>query len=750
MQNVSAAFLAAMENTPYIAKMTLDGTDIVQGTAILHFSAQGGANSSDEGITLGGTVSGSVTITLDKDQVSYALENRKMLLELGIELNSDIEWIAAGTYKITDVTEDDGNLIVKAADALSSEFDVEYEPIEGFDFDTEDGVDSLEFLAALCARRGVEIETSDLTGIPMKASPEGYTERKIIGFISALHGGFADIDRYGVLKIRWYTETGITVDADRYYAGGMEKASFDFVVGWLRCYVEPNAETLILGDTTAAQGIYFECPWMTEERLEEIWTQVQGFSYRPVPALKFFGDPRLDPGDIITLEDLGGTVHAVPVMAIRYEYDGGIISNISAKGQAKTGFYEGPVTRETKRLYSQIIKRQNAIELTIKELDGDKIISLINLSDSEAYIKAPKIKLEGIVTANSNFRVLEDGSIKTIKADISGKVTATEGEIGGCKIVGGKLQVSAANITGTITASKVVVKNTSGATLLSAGDNAVVIAGWKADSNSLYSGDSFSSAECFICTGSSASMSIGGSDKISGWMIKAGSNFGVTNEGKAYLSDAYVSGTVTSNNVNITGGSIKIPLKGVGNAYAVMNYSGVGCSDLDIDAESGSEIFVTHNAINYVSGALGVGDSLIQISDTQLSNAIYKLLKGTWYVGSFGSTVQVTSDRNAKYEIQPQPEIYSRLFDLLCPVSYKYKDGMSGRIHTGFIAQDVEDVVVSLGLDTTDFAAVCYDLDEQGNKVNYGIRYEEIVSLNTYEIQKLKQRMQVLESHLSA
>lgn len=553
MQNVSAEFLEAMETLPYLARITLDGTDTVQGSAISNFSAQGGSNSSDEAVTLGGTVSGTVIVTLDKDQVSCALENRKMFLELGVEMDSGTEWIPVGTYKVNDVTEDDGNITLKAGDALYSEFDADYEPIEGFDFDAEGGVDSLLFLAALCARRGVEVDVSGLTGIPLKASPEGYTERQIIGFISALHGGFADIDRYGVLKIRWYTESSISVDADRYYDGGMEKASFDFVVGWLRCYVEPNAETLILGDPAAAQGIYFECPWMTEERLEEIWTQVQGFSYRPVTALKFFEDPRLDPGDIITLEDLGGAVHSVPVMSVRYEYDGGIISNISAQGQAETSYYEGPVTRETKRLYSRIVKRQNSIELAITEFDGDKIISLINLSDSEAYIQAPKIKLEGIVTANSNFKVLEDGSIEAANAVISGKITATEGEIGGCKIVNGKLQITTANITDTITAAKIVVKNASGLTLLSAGDNAVSIAGWKADSNSLYSGDSFSSAECFMCTGSAGAFDIGGSGLISGWMLKAGSDWGVTKDGAMYAANAYIKGKVEASSGSFSG-----------------------------------------------------------------------------------------------------------------------------------------------------------------------------------------------------
>ena len=46
-------------------------------------------------------------------------------------------------------------------------------------------------------------------------------------------------------------------------------------------------------------------------------------------------------------------------------------------------------------------------------------------------------------------------------------------------------------------------------------------------------------------------MSIGGSGKISGWVLKAGSNFGVTKDGTLYATGANISGTITA-----TGGKI--------------------------------------------------------------------------------------------------------------------------------------------------------------------------------------------------
>ena len=89
----------------------------------------------------------------------------------------------------------------------------------------------------------------------------------------------------------------------------------------------------------------------------------------------------------------------------------------------------------------------------------------------------------------------------------------------------------------------------------------------------------------------------------------------------------------------------------------------------------------------------------------------------------------------------------SALFDLLKPVLFKYKNGASNRTHTGFIAQEIEEAVLASGLTTQDFAAVCYTIDDDGNKYDYSVRYDEIISLCVHEIQKLKQELKELKEN---
>lgn len=83
-----------------------------------------------------------------------------------------------------------------------------------------------------------------------------------------------------------------------------------------------------------------------------------------------------------------------------------------------------------------------------------------------------------------------------------------------------------------------------------------------------------------------------------------------------------------------------------------------------------------------------------------------------------------TSDKNLKTEINDIQNGLQTIMGLK-PVSYKFIDGNSGRIHTGYIAQDCKDIYVK------DWAGY---IENDGR---YGLRYTEFISLNTAAIQEL-------------
>ena len=106
----------------------------------------------------------------------------------------------------------------------------------------------------------------------------------------------------------------------------------------------------------------------------------------------------------------------------------------------------------------------------------------------------------------------------------------------------------------------------------------------------------------------------------------------------------------------------------------------------------------------------------------------------------------VVSDQNRKNTIQKISDIYSIIFDLLEPVTYKYNDGESDRLHTGFIGQKVKEAIETSGLTTKDMAAYCEWTKEDGS-LGCALRYEEFIALCVDQIQKLKKRVTELENN---
>ena len=92
----------------------------------------------------------------------------------------------------------------------------------------------------------------------------------------------------------------------------------------------------------------------------------------------------------------------------------------------------------------------------------------------------------------------------------------------------------------------------------------------------------------------------------------------------------------------------------------------------------------------------------------------------------------------------------------LKPATFKYNNGHGGRLHSGFIAQDVEDALHNAGLSNMDFAGLVIAPIEEVNEADgitdnyYKLRYGEFISLNTHMIQKLYRRITKLENELQS
>ena len=126
-----------------------------------------------------------------------------------------------------------------------------------------------------------------------------------------------------------------------------------------------------------------------------------------------------------------------------------------------------------------------------------------------------------------------------------------------------------------------------------------------------------------------------------------------------------------------------------------------------------------------------------------------------------------TSDRTKKHNIIDLTEAYQQLFLKLKPKSFIFNDG--DRVHIGAISQDVEDAMQELGIEPRQFAGFCKDIryeyteyneedgtpvesskvpckDEDGNIIyDYALRYQEFIFLTVHMVQKLWNRVEILE-----
>ncbi len=121
-----------------------------------------------------------------------------------------------------------------------------------------------------------------------------------------------------------------------------------------------------------------------------------------------------------------------------------------------------------------------------------------------------------------------------------------------------------------------------------------------------------------------------------------------------------------------------------------------------------------------------------------------------------------TSDRRKKHGIDYEMLAYEELFRKLKPCTYKLNNGTSGRDHVGFIAQDIEESMQEIGMDSGSFAGFIKspvyekelengepDTESEVIDYNYSLRYSEFVALNTHMIQKMMKRIEELEAKIA-
>lgn len=205
-------------------------------------------------------------------------------------------------------------------------------------------------------------------------------------------------------------------------------------------------------------------------------------------------------------------------------------------------------------------------------------------------------------------------------------------------------------------------------------------------------------------------------------LTSGGTKFGIFSDstyGRLYINASYIkAGTIDANYVDLSCG-----------------YGGF-CKGHGSDGER-----TTYGAMMYGSNGPGWEPYII------VTNAGARMTgsgASIWVGMGVNATdeISIRSDARVKNSISYNLDKYDEFFMALKPTRFKYNDGASGRLHLGFIAQDVEQAMLDAGLTARDLAALVkapvQEVMEDGiTDFHYSLRYGEFIALNTHMIQKL-------------
>lgn len=348
------------------------------------------ASTSDEGLQIGSAVAAKIELTVKR--IDELFENTEIPVEIGLKLPSgEYEYIPLGFFTAEHPTLDQATTTFTAYDRMVKTTGVYISELTY----PASVADVLKEVSAGC---GIPCDVSGLDGITVDTAPVGYTYRETIGYIASLAGGFACVDRTGTIVIRWYEDNGYTIKESRIMT--FEKNESDYHLDYLTCNVDSNASFTVGSGTL---GITFDNPLITEEKFSSVYKKVRGFTYRGA-SLKTLGDIRLDPWDIVTVEE-SGEVYKVPVMNIIQEYDGGLAMTITAYGKTETETetdYKGPSTKFAERTYAEMMLTK---EMVAKKVDAE-------------WVKANTVQSETIVSINNELQNIINNYLKSNEAEI--------------------------------------------------------------------------------------------------------------------------------------------------------------------------------------------------------------------------------------------------------------------------------------------------------------------------------------------
>lgn len=416
------------DSRTFLADIRIEGESL--GADIRTLNYRGGSNAG-ESITLGSAVSACVELTIYKPSV--ILQDKEIQVFLGMD-TGEAEWIPLGYFTVQKPVADGEDVKITAYDRM---YRLEKAYFSGLTYPASTD-DMLQ-------------EISELTGVPVTLpdhnvtfpeKPDGYTARETVSYIAQLLGCFAIVNRDGELEFRWYQEIDYPISQSRYWPP-FDRAELDYSLNKLECTigkeeVDGTTQNRTLTAGAGIRGISISNPFMTKTILNEVYDRIKGFQYRP-GSLTALGDPRLEPGDIVTVND-GTTDHVLPIMTLSFDWDGGLSMDLEAVGNTETEETfnaQGPTARALDRTYTELFLVNkivaNKIDAEYVEANFIKTAEIEGVKAEFEALKSDNAEFQNAVAENLSTTNLQvenlSGELAEFKTAVADDFTATNAKI---------------------------------------------------------------------------------------------------------------------------------------------------------------------------------------------------------------------------------------------------------------------------------------------------------------------------------
>lgn len=398
-------------------KVTIDGKTY-GATDINSLKYDSGAYNGDT-FAIGSTYSNTVQI-----EFSHLVEGLKLGMEvrpsIGIKTSSGYIYEPLGVFIISSEIKMDRNNNLTTVSASDRFCGLEGGYVSKLTYPAK----VLDVIAEICAQSGVKANTNDLARLPhqedLPAPITGQSYRKALGWIAQLYVGYALFDRQGLFTIRTISEPNYELDPSQYEQAGLTKNEAAYKINGIQCQVTlttktrdgestEETKTYQAGDATGSQ-IKLENNIMTPQRLNDIWEQLKDLTFYPF-SLNWFGNPAVEAGDWLRLEDKQGNSFVVPNSSYTLDFNGGLSATSKADQTTSS---------------DQMVLWQGSVAQTIKELqlrrapDGTVVFPpSVTAPPTNAKFNDIWFKKNGNSTELWIFEKQDDGSGKWIRKDLS-------------------------------------------------------------------------------------------------------------------------------------------------------------------------------------------------------------------------------------------------------------------------------------------------------------------------------------------